>query len=65
MIGTIGESPGLMSNPAAMMRSLKYFVLCSNLSRNSVVDDKMSNTLLAAPTIAGAKELENKYGRER
>ena len=56
----IGESPGLISNPAETILSLKYFVLDSNLSRNSVVELKISNTLIDAPTIAGDNEFENK-----
>lgn len=54
-----------MSNPAAIIRSLKYFVFSSNLSRNAVFALRMSKTLFDAPTIEGAKEFENKYGFSR
>ena len=40
-------------------------MLLSNLSLNSVEELKISNTLMAAPTIEGARELEKRYGLDR
>jgi len=65
IIGTMGCSPGMISKPAAVMAALKYRVLSSNLSRKVVALLSISNTLMDAPTMAGARVLENKYGLER
>ena len=59
-MGTMGESPSLISKPAATIFSLKYYVFSSNWSLSCVDELSKSNTFIAAPTIDGAKELEKR-----
>ena len=63
--GTMGCTPGLISNPAAVILARKYLVFSFSLSRRSPALLSMSKTLIAAATTCGGSELENRYGCER
>ena len=65
MIGTIGCSPGMMLNFRSVMAARKNLVFASSRSRSSVERVQISSALSEAPTIDGATEFENRYGRER
>ena len=65
MIGTIGCSPGMMLNFRSVIAARKNFVFASSRSRSSVERRQISSALSEAPTIGGATEFENRYGRDR
>ncbi len=60
MIGTIGWTPGLISKPAAVMRSRNERVFVSSRSRSSVEAVSSSRARRVAPTTAGASEFEKR-----
>ncbi len=60
IIGTIGWMPSYMSNPAAVIFSLKYLVLFSNLSRRAVEPRSKSIALIAATITTGQTVFENR-----
>ena len=60
IMGNMGCSPYGISKPSSDMPFLKYVVFDSSLSRNSVDCDNISKDVNDAPTILGAKVLENR-----
>ena len=56
---------GLISKPAAFMRSTKYAVFSCKRSCNSLLRVNISNVLIPAAAIIGGIEFENRYGLER
>ena len=65
--GTIGCTPGLISKPAAAMRSRKYFVFPSSLARSSLAESIISNAFRLAVTSGGgtARELTDEWDQNK
>ena len=51
-----------ISKPALLIFSLKYLAFDINLFFRSLFDERVSITLIDAPTIDGAKVFEKRYG---
>jgi hypothetical protein len=59
-IGTMGWTPGLISKPAAVIRSRNVRVLASRRSRRAVVCESSSSARRVAPATTGGRVFEKR-----
>jgi len=65
MTGMMAVFPLTRSNPAASIRVRKRLALCMTLLGSSELSSRSWMAFMVAPTVAGARVLEKRYGRDR